>query len=29
MAKMPGEAEDMSVYFENENYKMLKNGQQR
>ena len=27
--KMPGEAEEMSVYFENENYKMLKNGRKR
>ena len=27
--KIPGEAEEMSIYFENENYKMLKNGRQR
>ena len=27
--KMPGEAEEMSVYFENENYKMLNNGRER
>ena len=27
--KIPGEAEEMSVYFENENYEMLNNGRER
>lgn len=27
--KMPGENEDISIYFDNENYKMLKNGSKR
>lgn len=27
--KMPGEYEEISTYFENENYKMLNNGRKR